>query len=158
MEEIYLSAAEVGKCVNTSFRNIQNWADNGHVTKNNNKYGLISAFKHQNSQLKQQLETHKSKFDTAELKLRKLQAETDKEIAIARIRKLEADKMEGILVDAEQVGAAWKGYVLRCRAKLLSLPNKLALELSGIDNEAEIEQILQKTIDEALAELTVNEK
>ena len=158
MEEIYLSAGEVGKYLDTSFRNVQNWADNGHVVKVDGKFGLISAFKHQTNQLQQQLENHKSKFDVSELKLRKLQAETDKEIAIARIRKLEADKMEGLLVDAEQVGTAWKGYVLRCRAKLLSLPNKLALELSGIDNEAEIERILQKTIDEALAELTVNEK
>lgn len=154
MEEQYLTAAEVAKCLDVTYRTVENWAAQGFLARDNGKYGLISALQYRIKQLSDDINSHKSNSDIAALKLRKLQAETDKEIAIARIRKLEADQMEGILVDAEQVGAAWKGYVLRCRAKLLSLPNKLALELSGIDNEAEIEQILQKTIDEALAELT----
>ena len=60
------------------------------------------------------------------------------------------------MVDGEEVALTWKGYVLRCRAKLLSLPTKLALELASLNTESDIQQILEKTIDEALQELIVN--
>ena len=156
MEEQYLSAAEVAKFLNVHFRTVENWAAQGYIARNNRKYGLVSALQYQNSQFKKQLEGQKSKLDMDELRRQKLEAEVDKERAIAKIKRLEADKLEEKLVDAEEVALAWKGYVLRCRAKLLSLPTKLALELASLNTESEIQQILEKTIDEALQELIVN--
>lgn len=144
----------MAKFLDVTYRTVENWAAQGFVKRNKSKYGLISALQHRNNQLIDQLSTHKDNLDMGELKLQKLQADVDTQRAIARIKTVEALREESKVVDAEEVGAAWKNYVLRCRAKLLSLPNKLALELAGIDNEAQIKQILQKTIDEALAELT----
>ena len=156
MEEQYLSAAEVAKFLDVSYRTVENWAAKGYIARNNRKYGLVSALQYQNKQLKEQLEVQKSKLDMDELRRQKLEAEVDKERAIAKIKRLEADKLEEKLVDGEEVALAWKGYVLRCRAKLLSLPTKLALELASLNSESEIQQILEKTIDEALQELIVN--
>ena len=156
MEEQYLSAAEVGKYLKTSYRNVENWAAKGHISRNNGKYGLFSAMQYQVEQLREQLEEQKANLDISELRKQKLQAEVDKERAIARIKKLEADKAEGLLVDAEEVLQAWNSYILRCRAKLLSLPTKLALELAGIEQPEIIQERLTKVIDEALAELSVS--
>ena len=156
MEEQYLSAAEVAKFLDVSYRTVENWAAKGHIARNNRKYGLFSALQYQNKQLKEQLEAQKSKLDMDELKKQKLRAEVDKERAIARIKNAEADKEEGLLVNAEEVASAWKGYILRCRAKLLALPVKLALQLASIQVESEIQQILQQNIDDALTELSGN--
>ena len=156
VEEQYLSAAEIAKFLDVSYRTVENWAAKGHIARNNRKYGLFSALQYRHKQLKEQLEVQKSKLGMDELRKQKLVAEVDKERAIAKIKRLEADKLEEKLVDAEEVALAWKGYVLRCRAKLLSLPTKLALELASLNTESEIQQILEKTIDEALEELIVN--
>ncbi len=156
MEEQYLSAAEVAKYLGISYRNIENWAYKGHISRHNRKYGLISALQYRVSQLVKQLEAQNLSLDMNELRKQKLQADVDTQRALARIKNLEADKLEETLVDATEVAEVWKNFVLRCRAKMLSLPTKLAIELAGINNEAEIEQIWQKTIDEALAELSTN--
>ena len=74
----------------------------------------------------------------AELRTQKLAAEVDKEKAIARLKNLEADEKEGKLVNVEQVKQAWDNHNANCKAKLLSIPTKLALELSGIE-EPEID-------------------
>ncbi len=156
MEEQYLSAAEVAKYLGISYRNIENWAALGHISRHNRKYGLFSALQYQNKKFKEQLEAQKSKLDMSELRKQKLQADVDTQRALARIKNLEADKEEERVVNAEEVAEVWKGYILRCRAKLLSLPTKLALQLASIKIESEIKQILEKNLDEALAELSTN--
>ena len=59
----------------------------------------------------------------------------------------------GKLVAAEQVKQAWDNHNANCKAKLLSLPAKLALELSGIEEPEVIQVRLTEVIDEALLEL-----
>ena len=80
-------------------------------------------------------------------------AEADKEEALARIKKLEADKLEGKLVDVEEVLTAWKNAIANAKAKLINIPAKLALELSGLDKPEDIQARLSRVIDEALIEL-----
>ena len=89
--------------------------------------------------------------------LQKLAAEVDKEKAIARLKNLEADQKEGKLVDVEQVKQAWDNHNANCKAKLLSIPAKLALELSGIEEPELIQVRLTEVIDEALIELGASE-
>ena len=79
------------------------------------------------------------------------------EKAIARLKNLEADHKEGKLVDAEQVKQVWDNHNANCKAKLLSIPAKLALELSGIEEPELIQVRLTEIIDEALIELGASE-
>ncbi len=127
--ESFLSAVRVAEFVGVSYRTIENWSAQGFLTKNEQgKYGLLSALTHRIAQLEKELENIKDNPHSA-LMLQKLVAEVDKEKAIARLKNLEADEKEGKLVAAEQVKQAWDNHNANCKAKLLSIPAKLALEL-----------------------------
>ena len=149
MEEIYLSGKELGSLIDKPVRTIENWAAGNHIQQNSQgQYGLISAFKYQLATITQKLERNEQRLEEAEaskdeVKLmagqRKLIAEADKEEAIARIKNMEADLMEGKLVDAELVLAQWQNAIAKTKAKFISLPAKLALELSGIDKPEAIQ-------------------
>ncbi len=151
--ELFLSAVQVAEFVGVSYRTIENWSAQGFLTKDDQgKYGLVSALTHRISLLKKELAEIKDN-PNAELRTQKLAAEVDKEKAIARLKNLEADEKEGKLVAAEQVKQAWDNHNANCKAKLLSLPAKLALELSGVEEPEIIQNRLTEVIDEALIEL-----
>ncbi|MEM9272394.1 MAG: hypothetical protein AAGA80_05450 [Cyanobacteria bacterium P01_F01_bin.143] len=152
--ESFLSAVQVAEFVGVSYHTIENWSAQGFLTKDDQgKYGLISALTHKISLLDQELADIKNN-PNAELKTQKLAAEVHKEKAIARLKNLEADEKEGKLVDAEQVKQTWDNHNANCKAKLLSIPAKLALELSGIEEPEIIQNRLTEVIDEALIELS----
>ncbi len=163
MEEIYLSGKELGQYINKPVRTIENWAAAGRIQQNElGRYGLISAFKYQLESLEVKLTRtkllleeaqDKASEETKDIKERKLKAEADKEEALARIKNMEADKLAGKLVDAEEVLTAWKNAIANAKAKLINIPAKLALELSGLDKPEDIQARLAQVIDEALIEL-----
>ena len=164
MEEIYLSGSELGKIIGTSVRNIENWTAAGKIAQDDKgRYGLISAFRHQKESLTIKLEKNRlmlqeandrANADTERLRARKLLAETNKEEAIAKIKNLEAEQKEGALVSAEEVLNAWANLIQACKAKLIAVPSKLALELSGMDDPEAIQERLQEEIYTALTELS----
>ncbi len=155
--ESFLSAVQVAEYVKVSYRTIENWSAQGFLTKDDQgKYGLISALTHRISLLEKELAEIKDN-PNAELRTQKLAAEVEKERAIARLKNLEADEKEGKLVNVEQVKQAWDNHNANCKAKLLSIPAKLALELSGIEEPEVIQNRLTEVIDEALLELGASE-
>ena len=163
-EEIYLSARRLGEIIDTPVRTIENWAAGRKIVQDaKGKYGLISAFRYQLSSL--QVQNEQLSVVNEDLRVlveepenslanRKLIAEVNKEEAIAKIKQLELERLEGKLVDSEEVEEAWKNLVANCCAKFSGLPTKLALELSGMKPE-EIQARLSEAIDEALVELSV---
>ena len=155
MEEQYLSAAEVAKHLGVHYRTVENWAAQEFLERKDGKYGLISALKHRIEQLESEVAKLKDN-PRQELQLQKLAAEVEERKAIARIKNMEADLMAGKLVDAEEAMNAWKNAIANVKAKLLSLPAKLALELSGISSPKKIMARLRQVIDEALREFGEN--
>lgn len=79
-------------------------------------------------------------------KLRKLLLEGD-------IIELQRDKEKGQLINLEEAIAERKDTDARIRTRLLSFPSRFSLELSGISDPIEIQNILDDGIREALAEL-----
>lgn len=152
MEEQYLSAASVAKQVGVHYRTIENWASQGYLERSEGKYGLISALKYRVGQLEAEVTGLKDN-PKAELQLQKLREEVEERKAIARIKNMEADLMEGKLVDAEDVLNEWKNRINNVKAKLLAIPAKVALELSGLSSPKKIMARLRQVIDEALREL-----
>ena len=152
MEE-YLSAAEVASYLDVGYRTIENWKAQGKIKSKDGKYGLKSAIAYRIEQLNDELEAIKDD-GSLELKKQKLIAEVDERKAIAKIKNLEAEKKEGILVEAEEVLNEWANFIQACKAKLIAVPSKLALELSGIDDPEAIQERLQEEIDTALTELS----
>jgi seryl-tRNA synthetase len=162
VQEIYLSGRELGEYIDKPVRTIENWAAAHHIKQDDKgKYGLISTFKHQLATITEKLERSEQRLEEAqadrnEVKLlagqRKLIAEADKEEAIAAIKQLELKKLQGELVNAEEVHAVLSDYVSKARAKFINIPAKMALELSGLEPQG-IQARLTTVIDEALIEL-----
>lgn len=149
------TAAKVGKAVGISHRTVENWAAQGLIEKGEGGYSLVGAFQCRIKRLEDELAKSKERKDVAtDLKERKLLAECRKEEAIANLKELELQKVEGQLVAAAEIVSEWENFVMRCRAKLLAMPSRLALELSGIEDAAEIERLLRLAVDEALEELS----
>jgi hypothetical protein len=153
MTDYWLSAAEVATWVGVHYRTIENWKASGKIESKEGKYGLKSAVKYRLQKLQRELDDLKND-PQAELKMQKFVAEVNTQKAIARIKTLEADQLEGTLVNAEEILVAWKDAIANCKAKLLSIPTKVALELSGYDNPKDIEDRLSSLLDEALSELS----
>lgn len=94
MEEQFLSAAEVAKVVGVHYRTIENWAAQAFLSRGNGKYGLVSALKYRISQLEDEVQKLKDN-PKAELQIQKLKEEVAERRAIAKIKNMEADLMEG---------------------------------------------------------------
>lgn len=82
------------------------------------------------------------------------------EVERTRLVKAQADKTElelealrGSLVPADEVTAHWQQFIGSARAKLLSMPSKLAGVLIACTDLNEIEAAVEASIYEALAEL-----
>ena len=97
--------------------------------------------------------TEESRKCVSEARDRKAIAEADTEEALAEIKKLELEVIQGKLVDAEEVMETWKNAIANVKAKLIGIPAKMALELSGLEKPEDIQARLTQVIDEALIEL-----
>lgn len=82
----------------------------------------------------------------------------------ARLAKSQADRseievarMRAELVPAVEIEKAWNDLATAFRAKILSLPTKLAPKLAGRNAIAEIQGVLCDALEEALAELSTYE-
>lgn len=78
-----------------------------------------------------------------------------------RLTSAQADKVElenavrqGELFEAQEAERIWSAQIGACRARLLSLPTKLAPELAGITDPIAVQERLRSTIHEALQELS----
>jgi phage terminase Nu1 subunit (DNA packaging protein) len=71
----------------------------------------------------------------------------------ANIRQLEEAELRGDLQRSDAVLKEWQGIVANVRARLLSLPSKLAAQGYGARSRGELQRLLQEGIAEALAEL-----
>lgn len=67
---------------------------------------------------------------------------------------LELASMRGDFLPAQVVRVVWQDQVAAFRAKMLSVPTKLAAELIGIESKKQIEAITKRHIWEALGELS----
>lgn len=71
----------------------------------------------------------------------------------ADLMEIEKAQIEGKLIPAHDVEAAWIEVFSNCRAKILSIPTKTAAEVLGADSLNAIKGILKSAVNEALAEL-----
>lgn len=74
----------------------------------------------------------------------------------ARRKKLEIEtaKLEGNLIDADEVIRHWMDMITNAKTKLLALPQALAHQVLVVDSYGEAEALLKKSIYEALHELS----
>ena len=71
----------------------------------------------------------------------------------ANIASLDQKIKEGKLIPADVVEGAWVDFVAAFRAKVLSVPTKAAHQFIGLNDLAQIQDVLKEHLYEALAEL-----
>ena len=127
------------------------------------KYDLIDILRYFTKQLSsdvnllqqrlKQLTPNSQKLAMAELKQEKLEAQTILLKAVARTKEIELEVALGKLIKDRSLEEKWSYSLVGFKAKLESIPNKLALELSAIESDRDIQDVLHKSINEALSEL-----
>ncbi len=68
--------------------------------------------------------------------------------------KLERQQLEGRLMDVDYVVLNYSKIAIALRAKLLSLPTKIAPDMVGLEKPAEAQQILKEHMYEVLTEIS----
>lgn len=149
--KLWGTAAQVGRALDTSGRNIENWAKLGDVETGNGGYEFVSAAQNYVKKLKAQVAKSKHIHNLTDPKT---QAEVRKLNAEADIKELQRDEMKGELVNKSEIVAAYQDLVIRCRAKMLALPSRVTSQLVDMDDPLQIEGLLSDVVDEALNELS----
>ncbi len=88
-----------------------------------------------------------AKVDEQEARRRKLAAE-------ASLAELELQVKQGLVAPIAEAEKAWAAMVAACRAKLLSLGNKLGPVLASIPEAAECQSTIDTAVHEGLSELS----
>lgn len=133
---------------------IAKWVETGKVrTNGNGQRSEQDAINHYVSRNNQELERLKSRSDEGSVrealevaKLRKLELEAD-------LLEVERDAKRGKLIEVEPAIAEIDEAFARVRTKLMALPDRLALQLSGMSDPAAIMGLLNDVVREALQEL-----
>jgi phage terminase Nu1 subunit (DNA packaging protein) len=139
----------VANVLNLSERRVQQLAKENIIPKaNNGRYDLMPTIKAYIMYL-QDLNTGK-KLGVEELsvqRVRLLKAQADK-------TEIEVDILEGNVIPADEVEEKWGRIITAFRARILSLPNKLAPLVTATNDYKEAEEIIKEYVYEALIELS----
>ena len=107
-------------------------------------------------ELSERLETIEAPWDKEtikELKNQKIEAQTRLQIAVASLKEIKLKELQGELVTSKDLEEKWSYSLVGFKAKLESMPNKVALQLSDVTNHQDVRDILAKLISESLEEL-----
>ena len=174
VERVDLSVADL-EPVTMTLASIESTLDLGHeellgyLAANNlkphhrKKYDLIEILSYFAQQLSSEVDELQQKLKQlspnshssamAHLKQSKLEAQTRLLKAVARTKEIELDVALGQLVENRSLESKWSYSLVGFKAKLESIPNKLALELSATKSDRDIRDVLLGSITEALSEL-----
>ena len=163
-DPIYLNLSSLEDKLKVERRELQAYFTQGNLPINQvQEYDAIAVMqyvinKNANEVTKLKLKLKKSlgsnsKDKILALKNKKLRQQIRFQKAVAASQEIKLNQLEGKLVKCEQLEEKWSYSLVGFKAKLESIPNKVALELSSVNEPSDVEKILNKLIEESLAEL-----
>ena len=162
-KKIYLSPRELQEKLNLTDEEANNYRlDLSQNSQNTSEFleiinDIIDKLKDEISQLKDELDrlsNHTSQEKISNLKKQKLTEQVRLQNAIANLQEIKLKQLQGKLISSDLLEEKWSHSLVGFKAKLEAIPSKVALQLSSIDDEMEIENILNKLILESVEELT----
>jgi phage terminase Nu1 subunit (DNA packaging protein) len=130
---------------------VQQLAKDGHVVKaERGRYDLWASIR---GYIKFLQERRVNQWDNGEDKGDWNTERTRLTRAKADMAEMQTAILKGTVHEAKAVEAVWTDHLLACRAKLLSMPKKLAPRVHGVERLPAIETELEAAITEALNEL-----
>lgn len=152
------SAEELSLMFDVDQRTLQRWAQQGRIVKvSRNSYDLASVAVTRLADYAAEVRDLKEKLrhrdDKSDLTMRKLAANVRIAEADAAMRELDLKIKDGSLLDFDAASKALSNTLVSCRNKILGIPSKLALQLSGMKDALAIQSLLTGELSEALNEL-----
>lgn len=150
---LWRSQAQAVKITGVPQRTISNWINSGDIEVKACKVDVIAIFKKEVARKKEEIERlNKSINSSDNPQVRLTLAQCEKLEVETKLKKIELAKVEGNLIDINQVESDLLDVSQRVKAKFLSLPS-LAPKLAGIDEPRAIADLLKTYADQTLAEL-----
>ncbi len=87
-------------------------------------------------------------------KVTSTEARRRKDVALARMREIQVQRLEGQLLDRDDVREAGTGMVSKARAVLLAMPGELCDRLAAEADPIRCREMLDKRVREALEKLS----
>lgn len=78
-------------------------------------------------------------------------------LATARLRELELETKQGVLIAADAVRPVLEEQLSNVRSRLMAMPGRLSAQLVRMSDQGSIERLIAEEVREALAELTADE-
>jgi phage terminase Nu1 subunit (DNA packaging protein) len=158
-----LKAVEISKILGVSDRTISRWSNQGEVIKQSRgTYCLVSVFKRYRRLLLEQIASSQEKIDLANnnsVKKSLIQEKLESSIKIiilhAQIKEYELKIKEGNLVDRAEAERVYREAWQEFRAIALKLPEELAPQIAQMKDPSEINDLLEKRVNELLACISV---
>ncbi len=151
-EQKIINSKELSKILGKSERYIQLLVKSEHITTikkgKNNTYDLYKVIQEYIEYV-----SEKNKKEFTSLEDEKINEEIRYKRAKASKAILELEELEGRMHAAEDVEEMTMNLVLTIRSYLLSLPGKLAVELTIINEETKIAEIIKKEVYDILSDL-----
>ncbi|MFM2315043.1 MAG: hypothetical protein RLZZ04_4319 [Cyanobacteriota bacterium] len=156
-------AVEISKILGVSDRTISRWSNQGEVTKvDRGNYCLISVFSRYRRLLLEQIASLQERIAIADnnslkksLQQEKLESSLKIIISNAQIKEYELKIKEGNLVDRAEAERVYREACQEFRAIALKLPKELAPQIAQISDPSEINDLLEKRVNELLACISV---
>ena len=155
MAGIELTKSDMARCMGVSLPTMTQWVKKGcpYVTKGSKSkawmFDTAEVVAWREEQIALQTIGDTASLDIDEARRRKLAAE-------AAMVELDLSKRKGEVIEIESVAAVVGDDYANVRAKLLSLPTKLAPQVTGIEDLAECKALIERGVFEALEELTAD--
>lgn len=148
----------VAKLLGLSTRRIQQLAADGILSVNkenkNLKFDLYKTIPEYLNYLEEEAKKNSVEADIANQEKRKVKAEADLKTNKAKMAKLELAEMEGEMHRSCDVEEMTSQLVYAVKNRLTSLPGKLAIDLSRVEEPAEISARIQSEVYEILEDLS----
>lgn len=148
----------VAKLLGLSTRRIQQLAADGILSVNkenkNLKFDLYKTIPEYLNYLEEEAKKNSVEADIANQEKRKAKAEADLKTHKAKMAKLELAEMEGEMHRSCDVEEMTSQLVYAVKNRLTSLPGKLAIDLSRVEEPAEISARIQSEVYEILEDLS----
>ena len=144
--------ATVAKLLDLTERRVNQLAKDGVLPKTaRGRYELVPVVRAYIAYLRQKAvnsDVGKDDWGTQRTRLTKLKAD---------MAEMEKRQMEDSLIPADDVSDAWEAMVSNMKAKMLSLPSKVATAVFVAEDVSEAKRIIKEQVNEALAELAAIE-